>query len=93
MILHFFQASDLQIELNKHLKPKPDSNKLVFGKNFTDHMLTVEWSKENGWGKPHIKPFQNLSLHPASSALHYSVEVMVSHLKIYFAGKGSYVRT
>ncbi|KAG8140449.1 putative Branched-chain-amino-acid aminotransferase protein [Naja naja] len=70
-----FKASDLQIELNKHLKPKPDSSKLVFGKNFTDHMLTVEWSKENGWGKPHIKPFQNLSLHPASSALHYSVEL------------------
>ncbi|KAL7977393.1 hypothetical protein Chor_009342, partial [Crotalus horridus] len=70
-----FKASDLQIELNKHLKPKPDSSKLVFGKNFTDHMLTVEWSKENGWGKPHIKPFQNLSLHPTSSALHYSVEL------------------
>ncbi|XP_007441991.2 branched-chain-amino-acid aminotransferase, mitochondrial-like, partial [Python bivittatus] len=70
-----FKASDLQIELNKHLKPKPDFSKLVFGKNFTDHMLTVEWNSEKGWGKPHIKPFQNLSLHPASSALHYSVEL------------------
>nr|XP_033816011.1 branched-chain-amino-acid aminotransferase, mitochondrial isoform X2 [Geotrypetes seraphini] len=38
-------------------------------------MLTVDWNEERGWGKPHIKPFQNLSLHPASSALHYSVEL------------------
>ncbi|XP_062931221.1 branched-chain-amino-acid aminotransferase, cytosolic isoform X9 [Cynocephalus volans] len=37
-------------------------------------MLTVEWSSEFGWEKPHIKPLQNLSLHPGSSALHYAVE-------------------
>ncbi|KAH0626518.1 hypothetical protein JD844_001548 [Phrynosoma platyrhinos] len=70
-----FKASDLQIDLTKDPKPKPDPGNLVFGKTFTDHMLTVEWSKEKGWGKPHIKPFQNLSLHPASSALHYSVQL------------------
>ncbi|KAM5263637.1 branched-chain-amino-acid aminotransferase, cytosolic [Ctenodactylus gundi] len=38
-------------------------------------MLTVEWSSESGWEKPHIKPFQNLSLHPGVSALHYAVEL------------------
>ncbi|XP_062918830.1 branched-chain-amino-acid aminotransferase, cytosolic-like [Mobula hypostoma] len=70
-----FKAADLQIELTKQPKEKPDSNKLVFGKSFTDHMLTVEWDAENGWGKPHIKPLQNLSFHPASSALHYSIEL------------------
>nr|XP_060636450.1 branched-chain-amino-acid aminotransferase, mitochondrial [Anolis sagrei ordinatus] len=70
-----FKASDLQTELTKDPKPKPDPAKLVFGKTFTDHMLTVEWSKEKGWGKPHIKPFQNLSLHPALSGLHYSVQL------------------
>ncbi|MEE6483028.1 hypothetical protein FKM82_013410 [Ascaphus truei] len=70
-----FKASDLQIELNKKPKEKPDVASLVFGKTFTDHMLTVNWSNEKGWEKPKIKPFQNLSLHPASSALHYSVEL------------------
>ncbi|XP_067875977.1 branched-chain-amino-acid aminotransferase, cytosolic-like isoform X2 [Heterodontus francisci] len=69
-----FKAADLQIELSKHPKEKPDSNKLVFGKSFSDHMLTVEWNAEKGWDKPHIKPLQNLSLHPASSVLHYSIE-------------------
>lgn len=38
-------------------------------------MLTIDWSHEKGWGKPWIKPFQNLSLHPATSALHYSVQI------------------
>lgn len=70
-----FKASDLQIELNKHPKEKTDVANLVFGKTFTDHMLTVKWNSEKGWSKPHIKPFQNLSLHPASSALHYSIEL------------------
>nr|XP_061805097.1 branched-chain-amino-acid aminotransferase, cytosolic-like isoform X2 [Nerophis lumbriciformis] len=38
-------------------------------------MLTVEWNADGGWEAPQIKPFQNLSLHPASSALHYSIEL------------------
>lgn len=38
-------------------------------------MLTINWSAGGGWEKPAIKPFQNLSLHPASSALHYSIEL------------------
>ncbi|XP_078093601.1 branched-chain-amino-acid aminotransferase, mitochondrial isoform X1 [Mustelus asterias] len=70
-----FKAADLQIELSKHPKEKPDSSKLVFGKSFSDHMLTIEWNAEKGWDKPHIKPLQNLSLHPASSVLHYSIEL------------------
>ncbi|XP_056400505.1 branched-chain-amino-acid aminotransferase, mitochondrial-like isoform X1 [Hyla sarda] len=70
-----FKSADLQIELNKHPKKKLPVSDLVFGKTFTDHMLTIEWTNEKGWGKPQIKPFQNLSIHPASSALHYSVEL------------------
>ncbi|TSQ23977.1 Branched-chain-amino-acid aminotransferase, cytosolic [Bagarius yarrelli] len=38
-------------------------------------MLTVNWTEKGGWEAPQIKPFQNLSLHPASSALHYSIEL------------------
>lgn len=70
------QAADLTIERNPVLKPKPDPSTLVFGKQFSDHMLTINWSAAGGWEAPQIKPFQNLSLHPASSALHYSIEVV-----------------
>uniref|UniRef100_A0A8C7A7B5 Branched-chain-amino-acid aminotransferase n=2 Tax=Neovison vison TaxID=452646 RepID=A0A8C7A7B5_NEOVI len=70
-----FRAKDLIITPASILKEKPDPSTLVFGTVFTDHMLTVEWSLECGWEKPRIKPLQNLSLHPGSSAFHYAVEL------------------
>lgn len=82
MLIFLLQAKDLIITPATILKEKPDPNTLVFGTVFTDHMLTVEWSSEFGWEKPHIKPLQNLSLHPGSSALHYAVEVSTQELQI-----------
>ncbi|XP_072298849.1 branched-chain-amino-acid aminotransferase, mitochondrial [Eucyclogobius newberryi] len=70
-----FKAADVQIERCASPQPKPDSSSLVFGKHFSDHMLVINWSESDGWERPQIKPFQNLSLHPASSALHYSIEL------------------
>lgn len=70
-----FKASDLCIERSAVCKPRPDPASLVFGKTFSDHMLTINWSESGGWEAPQIKPFQNLSLHPACSALHYSIEL------------------
>lgn len=55
-------------------KPGPNQP-LLFGKTFTDHMLMVEWDRKTGWGPPRIQPFQHLTLHPACSALHYSLQV------------------
>ncbi|KAM8910581.1 LOW QUALITY PROTEIN: branched-chain-amino-acid aminotransferase, cytosolic [Spinachia spinachia] len=43
------------------------------GNVFTDHMLTIECSESEGWQAPIIKPFGNLSLHPACSSLHYGL--------------------
>ncbi|PHH76180.1 hypothetical protein CDD80_1735 [Ophiocordyceps camponoti-rufipedis] len=47
---------------------------LVFGKEFTDHMLTVEWNQNDGWLAPRISPYQNLSLDPATCVFHYAFE-------------------
>uniref|UniRef100_F6U261 Branched-chain-amino-acid aminotransferase n=2 Tax=Ornithorhynchus anatinus TaxID=9258 RepID=F6U261_ORNAN len=71
-----FKAADLHVELSRTPRPKPPAGaQLTFGKTFTDHMLTVEWSEARGWGRPHIRPFQNLSVHPACSALHYAIQL------------------
>ncbi|XP_046879219.1 branched-chain-amino-acid aminotransferase, cytosolic-like [Hypomesus transpacificus] len=70
-----FKAADMVIELSQDQKAKPDLTNLVFGTVFTDHMLTIEWSSAEGWQKPHIKPFGNLPMHPACSALHYAVQL------------------
>ncbi|CAG0900406.1 unnamed protein product [Darwinula stevensoni] len=73
----FSKASDLQIQLAEpeQLHPKPDPEKLTFGKHFTDHMLSVEWSGKMGWGKPYITPLQNISLHPGAKVFHYAIEL------------------
>lgn len=35
-------------------------------------MIAIEWTAEQGWLAPKIVPYQNLSLDPASSVLHYA---------------------
>lgn len=69
----------LVVEPVKSPKPKPDVNSLVFGAEFTDHMLSVEWTAENGWSEPKITPYQNLSLAPSCSTLHYALEVSFTY--------------
>src|SRR5690606_12869609 len=47
-----------------------DYNNIEFGKIFADHMFVVDF--ENGeWQTPQIVPYGNLSLSPATSAIHY----------------------
>lgn len=36
-----------------------------------DHMLAVEWNSTTGWAPPAVKPYQNLSLDPATCVFHY----------------------
>ena len=48
------------------MKPKPPVDQLAFGKVFTDHMLTIDWTKDGGWEAPQIQPFENLSIHPGA---------------------------
>lgn len=43
----------------------------MFGTTMADHMLMVEWTTKDGWGVPRIVPYQNLSISPAASCLHY----------------------
>lgn len=51
-----------------------DFDNLPFGRVFTDHMLVMEYA-DGKWGKATIKPFQNLDLHPAISAIHYGQSI------------------
>ncbi|XP_075264419.1 branched-chain-amino-acid aminotransferase, mitochondrial-like [Convolutriloba macropyga] len=69
-------ATKIRFDLNLNPKAKPDSHEdLPFGSVFTDHMLNIEWDAETGFKEPVIGPFQNLSLHPAVSSLHYSLQL------------------
>ena len=47
---------------------------LLFGKNFSDHMFVADY-KDGKWGNLKIQPFQNISLSPGNSALHYGQSI------------------
>lgn len=74
-----FQASQLSVRLAtpEQLHPKPDNaDDLLFGKQFTDHMLKIYHHQSlGGWQKPQITPLENIVVHPAAKVLHYAVEV------------------
>eukprot|EP00842_Homolaphlyctis_polyrhiza_P001029 jgi/Hompol1/1927/HPOL_005795-RA len=67
-------ASNLHVSLSKNLKKMPPLPQLVFGKTFSDHMLTIEWEATKGWAQPTIKPYGKLALDPSATVFHYAVE-------------------
>ena len=57
-------------------KPKPaDETKLGFGKIFTDHFFTMQYTTERAWHDPVIEPYRRLSLDPTAMCLHYAQEI------------------
>ncbi|MBR5447406.1 MAG: branched chain amino acid aminotransferase, partial [Clostridia bacterium] len=79
----------MEIKITKTTAPaeKPDSSTLGFGKIFTDHMFMMDYSREEGWHDARIVPFANLSIHPASTVLHYGSEIFEG-LKAYRRADG-----
>ncbi|MBQ6153891.1 MAG: branched-chain amino acid aminotransferase [Ruminococcus sp.] len=78
---------DIKITKNPNPAEKPDPSTLGFGKIFTDHMFIWSYSREEGWHNARIVPFENLSIHPASTVLHYGSEIFEG-LKAYRRADG-----
>ena len=79
----------MEISITKTTAPKvkPEALTLGFGKFFTDHMFMMDFSREEGWHDARIIPFANISLHPASTVLHYGSEIFEG-LKAYRRADG-----
>ena len=79
----------MNISITKTTAPKvkPEASTLGFGKFFTDHMFMMDFSREEGWHDARIIPFANISLHPASTVLHYGSEIFEG-LKAYRRNDG-----
>lgn len=78
---------EIKVVKAQTLKAKPDPSTLGFGKIFTDHMFMMDWNKETGWHDARIVPFGYLSIHPASTVLHYGSEIFEG-LKAYRRADG-----
>lgn len=51
--INSFKASNIEIHEREVKKIKPEQDKeFIFGKTFTDHMLSIDWDVKNGWGNP-----------------------------------------
>ena len=79
----------MNISITKTTTPKvkPEASTLGFGKYFSDHMFIMDYSNEKGWYNARIVPFANISLHPASTVLHYGSEIFEG-LKAYRRADG-----
>lgn len=80
----------MNISITKNPNPaaKPDPSTLGFGQIFTDHMFIMDYSTDKGWHDARIVPFAPISLHPASTVLHYGAEIFEG-LKAYRKADGS----
>ncbi len=74
------------VESGKKVSLPPESE-LGFGKHFTSHMFVMEYEEGIGWQNARIVPFENISLHPASTVLHYGAEIFEG-LKAYRTASG-----
>ena len=80
----------MDIKVTKTTEPKvmPPEAELGFGHYFSDHMFVMDYEAGRGWYDARIVPFGNISLHPASTVLHYGAEIFEG-LKAYRAEDGS----
>jgi len=66
---------DISITRNQNSNlPTYDQDKIMFGKNFTDHMFIADFDGEK-WGDFRIVPTGELSVHPANSMWHYGQSI------------------
>lgn len=59
-----------------------------FGKYFTDHMVTIDYSPESGWHDAVVGPYAPLTFEPAATVLHYGQSIFEG-LKAYRHADGS----
>ncbi len=68
---------ELDIKINKTANSRlseVDFDNVPFGKVYSDHMFLANYS-DGKWGNLRIEPYQNLSLSPANSAIHYGQSI------------------
>ncbi|GMH60560.1 hypothetical protein TrLO_g7878 [Triparma laevis f. longispina] len=80
-----FHASDLTIKTRTSPpREKSPKEQLAFGKEFSDSMLTIDWTRDGGWGKPVIEEYGDLAISPAATGLHYGIQCFEG-MKCYFS--------
>lgn len=77
-------ASNIKVTRSTNLRdlPKPGSPEETSHSYCTDHMATARWTAAKGWETPEVRPYENLSIPPTASCLHYATECFEG-MKVY----------
>lgn len=59
-----------------------------FGTYFTDHMVVIDWTEDEGWHAARVVPYAPIAMDPATSVLHYG-QAIFEGLKAYRHADGS----
>ncbi|OFI39511.1 branched chain amino acid aminotransferase [Arthrobacter sp. SW1] len=85
-------STAFQITPSNEILPAPDREKALenpgFGRYFTDHMVTAEWTEGTGWHSAQLRGLAPLQMHPATAVFHYAQEIFEG-LKAYRHSDGS----
>ena len=84
----------LDFSISQHPNPATDAEREAiladpaFGQEFTDHMVSIEWTEDKGWHDAQVRPYGPISLDPATNVFHYG-QAIFEGLKAYRHADGS----
>lgn len=84
----------LNFAVDKNPNPATDAQREAvladpaFGKNFTDHMVTIEWTEDRGWHDARVRPYGTIPMDPATTVFHYG-QAIFEGIKAYRQEDGS----
>ncbi|WP_322015222.1 branched-chain amino acid aminotransferase [Paraburkholderia sp. J12] len=87
-------SSRLAFSVEQHPNPTPAAQiaerleSPVFGRVFTDHMVTIRWSEGRGWHDAKVEARRPFQIDPACAVLHYAQEIFEG-MKAYRREDGS----
>lgn len=66
------------VRRSDHAVPPAERERLLaapaFGTLFTDHMVTLRWTRDDGWHDGRLEPYGPFTLDPATAVFHYAQE-------------------
>ena len=86
--------SEIEFTITPTENPTPDAERAkiladpAFGQEFTDHLVSIEWTEDEGWHNAQVRAYEPVSLDPASNVFHYG-QAIFEGLKAYRHSDGS----
>ena len=88
------RMAEIEFTITPTDNPTPDAERAkilqdpAFGQQFTDHMVSIDWTEEDGWHNAQVRAYEPISLDPASNVFHYG-QAIFEGLKAYRHTDGS----